>query len=187
MAQPPLELQNAINSSSQKYNVPTDVLTRVWQVESGSSYPNAFVNSSGYGGLFGTTLWNAPTQVQSDYAASILQTGFSKYGNWADALSYYRTGKPGQGYPAGNSGGTVNMTTGSSQPPASQPSASSGGIFDLSGITNAISGIPAALLTDAKTIGIGLGFGLLAIILIIGGILVIVAPAAKSVVGAVKP
>ena len=36
--------------------VPADVLTGIWRIESGSSYPNPYVNSIGYGGLFGTPL-----------------------------------------------------------------------------------------------------------------------------------
>lgn len=185
MANPPPELQVAINSSSQKYGVPTSVLTRVWNVESGGNFPNPYVNSSGYGGLFGTKLWNAPTQTQSDYAASILATGYQKYGNWEDALSYYRTGQPGKGYPGGNSmsGGVI---PGQPKSGGGAPSTSSNPLSGLD-IPGAINNFTSTLQSDIKGVGISLGIGVLGVLLIIAGIIVIIAPAAKSVAETVKP
>lgn len=96
---PPPALQAAITSASNKYGVPPDLLVGIWREESGSTYPNPAVNSSGYGGLFGTKNWNASTQDQANQAASILATGLSKYGGSVSAaLSYYNSGKPTGGY-----------------------------------------------------------------------------------------
>ena len=109
-ATPPPALANAIANAAKQYGVPADVLTGIWREESGSTYPNPAVNSAGYGGLFGTTNWNAPTQAQADTAASILATGYQKSGgNTAEALSYYNSGKLVGGYtsvPGVNTGGS---------------------------------------------------------------------------------
>lgn len=93
MAAPPSALQQAINNASRKYGVPAATLTGIWEIESGSSYPNRYVNSSGYGGLFGTTDWNGPPQEQANLAASILSRLLRKNnGNMALALSEYSGG-----------------------------------------------------------------------------------------------
>lgn len=176
MATPPPPLAAAIQQASNTYGVPVPVLNRVWSVESGNSYPNNFVNSSGYGGLFGTKLWNAPVQSQANYAASILAAGYSKYGNWEDALSYYRTGKPGQGYPQGSSG-PVNNNAGASSSSPSSSSGSSSNPFDITGainnFTNTVGNIPNTILQDFKPALINVGLGTLAIWLIVGGMLII--------------
>lgn len=93
LAQPPAPLATAIQNASRKYGVPPDILTGIWRVESGSSYPNPFVNSEGYGGLFGTTNWNASTQQQANLSASILAGLLrSNNGNVSAALSQYSGG-----------------------------------------------------------------------------------------------
>lgn len=97
---PPQDLADAIASASQRYGVPADVLTGIWRVESGSSYPNPYVNSIGYGGLFGTKLWAGSTQAQADLSASILAKLIKQTGSLPAALSKYSgggyTSVPGQ-------------------------------------------------------------------------------------------
>lgn len=89
---PPPELATAIQNASAQYGVPPDILSGVWSIEAGNAFPNPYVNSSGYGGLFGTHDWNGPTQEQANYAASILHNLAAQYGNWTDALSHYSGG-----------------------------------------------------------------------------------------------
>lgn len=92
-------LDAAINQAAATYNVPADLLAGIWRIESGSTYPNPAVNSSGYGGLFGTTQPYATTQVQANLAASILHNGLVQAkGNVSQALSYYNSGKLSGGY-----------------------------------------------------------------------------------------
>jgi hypothetical protein len=91
--QPPQELSLAISRAAGGAGVPFAVLVGIWRIESGSTFPNPAVNSSGYGGLFGTRNWSASTQAQADEAASILATGLQRAGgNIAGALAYYNTG-----------------------------------------------------------------------------------------------
>lgn len=120
---PPSELVAAVNRAAKKYNVPAATLIGIWRIESGSTYPNPAVNGLGYGGLFGTTKWNASTQVQADYAASILRNLLDKYGSMSQALYHYSGG----GYTSvpGTSGGWKTGPSGSS---ALQPSGSSGNV-----------------------------------------------------------
>lgn len=118
MAALPKQLQTAIGNASAKYAVPKDLLTGIWRVESGSSYPNPYANGLGYGGLFGTQVaqpfGNAsttryfpnvggPSQVQSeaDTAAQILGKQIVlNNGNISAALHAYSgggyTSVPGQ-------------------------------------------------------------------------------------------
>jgi hypothetical protein len=88
----PAPLWDAITKAASKYGVTPQVLAGIWRVESGSTYPNPAVNSLGYGGLFGTTKWNAPTQEQADYSASILRNLIRTRGNLHDALLAYSGG-----------------------------------------------------------------------------------------------
>lgn len=92
LAAPPPELQRAIDRSSRRYGVPPDVLTGIWRIESGSSYPNPYVNSLGYGGLFGTKAWNAPTQQQADLAAKILADNIRSHNGDLSAALYSYSG-----------------------------------------------------------------------------------------------
>lgn len=111
-SQPPAELAQAIAQAAQQYGVPPDVLTGIWRVESGSSYPNPYVNSSGYGGLFGTRNWNASTQDQANLSASILAQNIrASHGDISAALYSYS----GHGYtsvPGQTTTGTWSGTTG---------------------------------------------------------------------------
>lgn len=94
-AQPPPELAQAIAAAASRYRIPNGaaLLTGIWREEAGSEFPNPYVNSSGYGGLFGTTDWNGSTQAQANLAASILAAGFQQSGgDVRGALSYYNTG-----------------------------------------------------------------------------------------------
>lgn len=104
LAQPPAPLAAAIQQAARTY-YPGDpgtfarALSGIWREESGGSYPNRYVNSSGYGGLFGTKDWNGPPLEQADLAASVLATGLQKSGgNWGGALSYYNSGRISGGY-----------------------------------------------------------------------------------------
>lgn len=95
----PPALLTAINNASKKYHVPPDLLAGIWRIESGGTYPNPAVNSSGYGGLFGTRLPYGSTQAQADLAASILANGLkAAKGNISEALSYYNSGRLTGGY-----------------------------------------------------------------------------------------
>ena len=92
MAAPPAALTGAISSADQPYGLPDDLLTGIWRVESGSTYPNPYVNAEGYGGLFGTpntTAKGAPynnfdliasTADQASLAASILAADIQNAG-----------------------------------------------------------------------------------------------------------
>lgn len=111
LSQPPAPLAAAIASAAGRYSIPPAVLTGIWRIESGSSYPNRYVNSSGYGGLFGTTDWNGSVQSQADLAASILNRLLAENGgDMSGALSRYSgggyTAVPGGGAPAYGSRGT---------------------------------------------------------------------------------
>ena len=93
LSSPPAELQVAIANASRQDHVPPDLLTGIWRVESGSSFPNPYVNSLGYGGLFGTKDAYGPTQEQANLAASILRNQLVvHHGNIAEALSSYSGG-----------------------------------------------------------------------------------------------
>lgn len=132
----PPDLQTAIDAAAKAYQVPADLLAGIWRYEAGSTYPNPYVNSSGYGGLFGTRAWNAPTQQQANLAASILATGLqASKGNVAQALSYYNSGKLQGGYtsvPGQTTFGTVPVPSGGGH----------GGI--VGGVEGAISGAAGA-------------------------------------------
>ena len=89
----PPALGSAIQNAARRYNVPASTLAGIWRIESGSTFPNPAVNSSGYGGLFGTTKWNASTQEQANYAAQTLSHLLSTHGgNMAAALHAYSGG-----------------------------------------------------------------------------------------------
>jgi hypothetical protein len=78
--------------------MPPSILAAVWRGESGSTYPNPYKNSLGYGGLFGTKLWNGSTQAQANYAASIFHMALVRTGgNILEANGIYATGKPNAG------------------------------------------------------------------------------------------
>lgn len=117
---PPAPLQKVIAQGAQDYDVPTDLLTGIWHRESGSHYPNDYGNSSGYGGLFGTSNWNASDQAQADEAASVLAAGLRASGGVvSEALSYYNTGRLQGGYtsvPGETTFGTVPVPAFSTTP-----------------------------------------------------------------------
>jgi hypothetical protein len=188
----PPELATSIARSSQQYGVPQDILTGVWRIESGSTFPNPAVNSSGYGGLFGTKEWNAPTQQQSDLAASTLAYWQQRTGSWDTALHYYSSGKPTGGYgiskvnivngnpPQTQTGGNNKVLQALGIQPLSNPIAG-----DIPGainnFTSTVSKIPDTIVSDLKPIGIGVGIGLLAILLIVVGVFAIVGGPPKVV------
>lgn len=111
LTQPPPVLAAAIANAANRYKVPPDLLVGIWREESGGTFPNPAVNPSGYGGLFGTPNWNAPTQDQANYAAQVLHNGLTaSQGNVAQALSYYNSGRLSGGYtsvPGQTTTGTV--------------------------------------------------------------------------------
>lgn len=172
----PAPLWQAIVTAGNRYNVPPLVLAAVWRGESGSSYPNPYVNAEGYGGLFGTTLWNGSTQDQANLAAQIFHNGLvASHGNILAANGYYATGhvdRPGiyghAGLPTGTVPGyggqahtvTPNVTgTGPGTPTGmatSRPrpgNTSGGGILDTIGgwFSSAGSGILSGLGAAAQT------------------------------------
>lgn len=144
LAPVPVPLEKAIQKASKKENVPPDILDAIWRHESGSTYPNPYKNSSGYGGLFGTKDWSDTTQGQANYAATILHNLLiGTHGNLADAVGEYGSGKPDGGayldalhslgatssgvIPGYNSGGTQSLPPGSSVPPPADSHSGSGG------------------------------------------------------------
>lgn len=89
----PQPLEQAIQQASSTYGVPPDLEEGIWRIESKSTFPNPYVNSSGYGGLFGTTDAYGPTQEQANLSASILSNLLrSTGGNVGQALSDYSGG-----------------------------------------------------------------------------------------------
>lgn len=167
----PQELRKAIQNASQTYGVPVDILTGVWRIESGSTFPNNAVNSSGYGGLFGTTHWNASTQDQANYAASILADWYRKTGSWDTALHYYSSGTPTGGY------GLAKINAFNANPGAASTSDTTNA-FDIGGaISNlgtTIGAIPDTIAKDTQHLAIGAGFGILAVLLIVTGVLILI-------------
>jgi hypothetical protein len=163
--QPPAALATAIANASREYGVPPDVLTGIWRVESGSSYPNQYVNSSGYGGLFGTTNWDGTPQTQANLAASILANLINQHGgNLGAALHDYSGG--GYSSVPGQTTGQVNPASvnvaglgggGSPGVIRSRPTGGGGGVLSTIGdslddvwtsAVNAISG-PLQIVTAA--------------------------------------
>ena len=169
MATPPSELSSAIHNASQQYGVPENILTAVWQKESGGSFPNPFVNSSGYGGLFGTKDWNDTTQNQANYAASTLAYWQGVTGSWSGALAKY-----------GGSQSYANSVLNMAGQPSSGSSSSVGLpiVGDISGAINNLSStvgnIPNVIAQDTQHLAIGAGFGILAVLLIVSGIFIII-------------
>ena len=128
----PHELAGAISSAAARYNVPAQTLAGIWAIESGRTFPNPAVNHLGYGGLFGTTKWNASTQEQADYAAQTLHHLLVTHGgNMAAALHAYSgggyTSVPGVGggwHAGGGAGGHqfAPAAMGGFEAPAGSPS-----------------------------------------------------------------
>lgn len=150
--EPPPELTAAIGGAATAYDVPPDLLTGIWRVETGGRYPNPYVNSAGYGGLFGTantTAQGAPfpnfdiaasTEQQADEAAKILQRLLaSEGGSIQAALEDYSGHSYGQvpgettfGYwlprssPAATVGGGLTTPAQAEQAAAANPQQPSG-------------------------------------------------------------
>lgn len=120
LSQPPPDLEAAISNASQAENVPSDLLTGIWRVESGSTYPNPYRNSLGYGGDFGTQDWNGPVQEQANLAGQILHNQLVvHHGNVAQALESYSGG----GYssvPGETTFGVIDVGQTLLSPPAQQ-------------------------------------------------------------------
>lgn len=113
----PAPVSSAIENASKTTGVPADVLAGIFRIEAGGRYPNPYVNTSGYGGLFGTpntVAQGAPfnnfdlvatAEQQATLAASILAQNIRAHGSLAGGLSAYSGGSyttvPGQTTPAG--------------------------------------------------------------------------------------
>lgn len=136
----PPDLAAAIQNAAKQYGVSPSVLAGIWRIESGSTYPNPAVNSSGYGGLFGTRNWNASTQAQANTAAQILAKLLrEKNGNQAAALLAYS----GNGYSSvpGSGGGpapTQAAAAGSEYQTGARPGGGGGNQF--ASVTGVLSG-----------------------------------------------
>lgn len=179
MNTPPPELQTAIHNASQTYGVPENILIAVWQKEAGGQFPNPYVNSSGYGGLFGTKDWNDTTQNQANEAAATLSYWYGVTGSWSGALTKYggsqsyansvlNLANPNGPNPSGRTGDPIPNSSGGGFP----------GIGDIGGaissLTSTIGNIPATIAQDTQHLAIGAGFGILAILLIVSGIFIII-------------
>lgn len=89
----PTPLATAISTASARYGVDPNLMVAIWRRESGSHFPNPYVNDQGYGGLFGTTNWNASTQAQANMSAKILADNIKSHGgDVSKALSAYSGG-----------------------------------------------------------------------------------------------
>lgn len=108
----PAPLQQAITQASRQSGIPPGVLTGIWRVESGNTFPNPAVNKLGYGGLFGTRLWNAPTQQQANYAAQTLATLIAQKGSLPAALKAYSGGAYSSVDASGHTGAPAAMSAG---------------------------------------------------------------------------
>lgn len=198
-AVPPPQLATAIQNASTQYGIPPDLLIGIWHVESGSTYPNPYVNSSGYGGLFGipnTTAQGAPyngfaisgsPQEQANLAASILSKNLqSANGNVATALGSYSGGGynsvPGEttfgtihGFKTNSGGGGIeNAVVGAAATGFNT-------IFNGTGINSTDIGLPASssLQSDAVNAALpsisGVGKEVLYGIALLGGGLMVIA------------
>lgn len=88
--------------ASQKYGVPTEVLSAVAKHESGGSFdPHQMQIGGGLGrGMYQLDLGQQPVTEQqafdpsfsTDYAAKLLSEGKNATGSWTDALKYYNAG-----------------------------------------------------------------------------------------------
>lgn len=183
LSQPPPPLAQAIQNASKTFNVPPDILTGIWRVESASTYPNPAVNSSGYGGLFGTTNWNASTQDQANLAAYILSQSLKNAnGNIAQALSTYSgggyTSVPGQQtqgiIPHYNP--TFKPYTGSGYKTETNPLSGVPGASQIFGAGQAAGQGAGTVVDNASNIGHDVLYGLAFIgggLLILGGLILI--------------
>lgn len=116
------DLDSAIVSAGGQYGIDPSVLAGIWRIESGSTYPNPYVNSIGYGGLFGIgqaqaeangfSLYDPSTTMQQAQiaAADLAHLVQANGGNLSAALSQYSGG----GYSSVSGGGTAGGTSGGS-------------------------------------------------------------------------
>lgn len=183
LAQPPPPLAQAIANASKTFNVPPDLLTGIWRVESGSTYPNPYVNSSGYGGLFGTTNWNATTQDQANLSAYILSQALKNAGgNVAQALSAYSgggyTSVPGQQTQGtiANYNPTFKPYQGSGYKPVSNPVSGVPILGSIVGAGESVGQTAGNVVDSSSSIGKDVLYGLAFIgggLLILGGLILI--------------
>lgn len=104
----PAQLQTAINNAAAKYGLKPEWLVRIWEIESGNTFPNPAVNSIGCGGLFGLCVGSSAidpqtgaainlyatntTQAQADAAAYTLSRLINEFGSIYDAMIAYSGG-----------------------------------------------------------------------------------------------
>jgi hypothetical protein len=179
----PAPLKQAIAESSKDYGIPADLLFGIWLREAGGEYPNPYVNSSGYGGLFGTEDWQGSTLSQALLAGGILEKGFEESGgNVAEALSYYNSGQLTGGYTSVPDETTFGTIKGYHR---------SGGGTDLpsdivkvaKAPVNAVKNAAGGLADGIKSLGYQILFGLMGTALLVVG-LALVAWAIMGRVGA---
>jgi murein DD-endopeptidase MepM/ murein hydrolase activator NlpD len=127
MAAPPA-LQTAINNAAAEYGVNPEWLTRIWQFESGGTFPNPAVNSIGCGGLFGlctgsssvdpasgapiNLLSTATTQAQANAAAYTLARLLNSFGDIYDAMIAYTGGSVSEAQYVSGAAGAVSGAVG---------------------------------------------------------------------------
>lgn len=97
----PVQLRQATQAAESAYHLPANILLGIWAIESGRTYPNPAVNSSGYGGLFGLhqgqngiDLLNPNTTTQQAMAAGAILSNLISVngGNLNSALLAYSGG-----------------------------------------------------------------------------------------------
>lgn len=158
------DLDAAITSAASQYGLDPSVLAGIWRIESGSTYPNPYVNSIGYGGLFGIgqaqaqangfSLYDQSTTVQQAQiaAADLAHLVQVNGGNLAAALSQYSGGgyssvSGGGGTDGGNGGGTSGGSQQSGTPTASDA---------LATLTNTLKSLPPSALVGGGIVALAL-------------------------------
>lgn len=147
----PAPLQQAINTAAQKTGISPAVLTGIWRVESGNTFPNPAVNSLGYGGLFGTKLWNAPTQQQANYAAQTLAHLIAQKGSLPAALKAYSGGAYASVDAAGHTSPGGGMTAGALPTPLA-PADSGPNLDAIHALMNSVNRVASGNTLDLQPI-----------------------------------
>lgn len=180
LQQPPPELADAIGQASTTYGVPVDLLTGIWRVESGGSYPNPYANGLGYGGEFGTRVTapfgsakqterisEPPVSQQADLAASILHNALVRdHGSISKALSDYSGG----GYtsvPGETTFGSLSVGGAVAEPSYTGGSSTPTSDVSLTGVLGGAESATLDLLFRAVFLAAGIGLAAVGLILLV--------------------
>lgn len=156
----PDQLVTAIDAAAKQYNLDPSYLLRIWQFESGGTFPNTAVNSAGYGGLFGLGLG----QTYGPYTVSDYNDVQTQANAAAWELNNLIQANGGSVYNAmlQYSGGSMNeaaFVAGGTTPTSYSAGSSSGltaGGEKPSGTLNSLSGSFSSLLNGIGGLGSGI-------------------------------